>query len=91
MVLLEAVRDQDPVVIPVPLFWMVMVPGLLVLVQDDRPVLIKLTGTVYPHVTVGPCRPPVPDDIDRCFVGLVDRIGELDIFQPVIQRLRVPV
>ena len=89
MVLLQSICFQDTMIILIELFRMIMMPCLLVLIQDDRLILEEFPGSMDPHIALAASRPPVLYDQGRRFIYLDYRKGKEMFFHPVPHRLEV--
>ena len=61
-----------------------MRPALLIFIENDWSVFIKLPAAMYPHVTRAAGIPVVMDDLCRRFIRLCHERGEKFLFHPLI-------
>ena len=95
VVLLKAVRYQHSVIVFVVLQRKLMITPVLVLVQDDRPVMVVFAGSVNPHVVIPaeerffPGLRVTADYQQRRFIRLGHRQGEKLLLHPLTKRAEV--
>ena len=64
-------------------------PCAFIIIQDNRAVLIGLSGTIYPHIAFAVCRTSVLCYVTRCFICLYDMIAAEDFMEIIIQNCKI--